>query len=54
MCGEGRRSFETKAVISSAKYDIDGIDFDVPFKIAVHNREENLEEEIDGVYQHLQ
>jgi hypothetical protein len=54
MCDEGRRSFEMKAAISSAKHDINGVNFDVPFKIAVHNREENLEEEIDGVYQHRQ
>lgn len=26
----------------------------VPFQVAVHNREEDLEEEVDGVYQHRQ
>jgi len=27
---------------------------DLPFQIAVHNREEDLQKEIDGVYQHRQ
>jgi hypothetical protein len=26
----------------------------IPFEVAVHNREEDLEEEIDGIYQHRQ
>jgi hypothetical protein len=25
---------------------------DVPFEIAVHNGEEDLEEQVDGIYQH--
>lgn len=24
----------------------------IPFEIAVHNREEDLEEQVDGIYQH--
>jgi hypothetical protein len=25
---------------------------DIPFKIAIHDSEKHLEEEVDGVYQH--
>jgi len=33
--------------------EVDGVDV-VTFQIAVHDGEENLEEEVDGVYQHSQ
>jgi hypothetical protein len=26
----------------------------LPFQVAVHNREEHLEEKVDGIYQHRQ
>jgi hypothetical protein len=52
-------------ILSSAQIEANGMHYplvrasasrgvDIPFEVAVHDGEEDLEEQVDGIYQHRQ